>query len=213
MPPAVRAPAFISEADYLAFEAASPEKHEYVNGEIIDMAGGSLGHGLIQANLIRALGNRLQGAPCRSLGSEVRVQIKETGMYAYPDVVVYCGEAELSETIPPSLLNPRVLIEVLSASTEVNDRGVKVAHYRHRASVDAIVLIDSRTRLVEIQTRNPNGTWTLDERTSGDLPIAVLDVVIPFDEVYEGVTIIPPPAPPSGRKPRPRELKPARAAR
>lgn len=197
-----------TESEYLEIEATSLEKHEFVNGEIIAMAGVSLEHSSIQINLTTALKNRLRRGPCQPHGPELRVHTSETGLYAYPDVVVFCGEPELAPTNPPSLLNPRVIIEVLSDSTETHDRLVKVAHYRHRASVDAIVLVDSRRRLVEIQTRNANGTWTLDERTAGELPIAVLDVVIPFDEVYEGVTFPPVPEPSAGRrtraKPRPR---------
>ena len=196
-----RAPSLVTEAEYLELEAGSLEKHEFVNGEIIAMAGASLEHRSIQINLTTALKTRLRRGPCQPHGPELRVHTSETGLYAYPDVVVFCGEPELADTNPPSLLNPRVVIEVLSESTEGHDRGVKVAHYRHRATVDAIVLVDSRRRMIEIQTRNANGTWTLDERTAGDLTIAVLDVIIPFDEVYEGVTF-PPRAPVAKRRRR-----------
>lgn len=203
MPPAV-AVRIDTEAEYLALEGSSAEKHEYVNGEILAMAGVSLAHSRIQANLGAALTNRLRGGPCQSHGSDLRVHIGETGLYAYPDLVVFCGEPQLTATNPPSLLNPRVIVEVLSESTEAHDRGMKVAHYRHRASVDAIVLVDSRRRLVEVQTRNANGTWTLDERTEGELPIAALGLAIPLDEVYEGVQFPVPPVPPAGRRARPR---------
>ena len=89
--------------------------------------------------------------------------------------------------------------EVLSETTENHDRVVRVAHYRHHTSVEAIVLMDSRRRLIELQTRNPNGTWTLEERTAGELPLEVLELVIPFDELYEGVTF-PVAAPRRGRR-------------
>lgn len=190
-------PAWIPEAEYLATEASSPEKREYVNGEIIAMAGASFEHAAVHARLIGGLNRRLQGRGCEAVGSDLRVLTSETGLYAYPDVVVVCGPPELSTTTPPSLLNPRVLFEVLSESTENHDRVVKVAHYRHRATVDAIVLVDSRRRLVEIQTRNANGTWTLAELTAGDLRIDVLDVVIPLDELYDGVVFPALPAPPA----------------
>lgn len=197
-------PELITEAEYLESESSSPEKREFVNGEIIAMSGVTVAHARVQARLIGAFNRGLAGRGCEALGSDLRVATEETGMYAYPDLVVYCGEPELTGTNPPSLLNPRVLVEVLSDSTENHDRVVKVAHYRHRASVDAIVLVDSRRRLIEIQTRNANGTWTLEEIVSGDLRVEALDVVIPLDEIYEGVTFAPPPAPPKRRASRKR---------
>lgn len=151
-------PAWITEAEYLATEASSPGKREYVNGEVLAMAGVSLEHSSVQGNLLTGLKNRLRGAPCSPHGPDLRV---------------------------------------LGESTESHDRVVKVAHYRHRATVDAIVLVDSRRRLIEIQTRNANGTWTLAELTAGELRIDVLDVGIPFDEIYEGVVFPALSAPPA----------------
>ncbi|HEX3762303.1 MAG TPA: Uma2 family endonuclease [Kofleriaceae bacterium] len=86
-----------------------------------------------------------------------------------------------------TLLNPRIIIEVLSETTEEYDRGAKVAHYRHRASVDLILLIDSQRRMIERQQRNPDGTWTLSEHTRG--AVAVLDHEVPLDELYDGVAL------------------------
>lgn len=100
-----------------------------------------------------------------------------------------CGEPAFAATNPVTLLNPRVIIEVLSETSEEYDRGAKVAHYRHRPSVDLILLIDSRRRMVERQQRNPNGTWTLSEHTSGT--IVVLEHEISLDELYDGVTLAP----------------------
>lgn len=98
----------MTEAEYLEFEAASPEKHELVNGEVIAMAGASLELSRIQRNLLSGLTVRLRAAPCEPHGPDLRVHIEETGLYAYPDIVVHCGEPELTETNPPALLNPRV---------------------------------------------------------------------------------------------------------
>jgi len=98
-----------------------------------------------------------------------------------------CSEPAFAATRPVTLLNPRVIIEVLSETTEEYDRGAKVAHYRHRASVDLILLIDSRRRLVERQQRNPDGTWTLSEHTSGN--VVMLEHAVPLDELYEGVAL------------------------
>ena len=175
----------MSEPEYLAYELAHEGKHELVNGEVLAMAGVTEAHSLIQANLTVALGTRLRGGPCRVHVSDLRVRLDEAGLYGYPDLTVVCGAAEFAPTHPETLLNPRMLVEVLSESTEEYDRGAKVAHYRHRASVDTILLVDSRRRLVELQTRNADGTWTLSERSAGTLRL--LDLEVSLDELYEGV--------------------------
>lgn len=177
----------LTEAEYLALEAAATEKSEFVDGELLAMSGVSIAHDTIVGNLHLALGNALRGTPCRVHSSDVRVRIAETGLYAYPDLSIVCGAPELDGANPPSLLNPRVLVEVLSASTERWDRGAKLAHYRHRASVELIVLVDSRAREVERIARNPDGTWLLSDHVSGNVVIHGVPVAI--DEIYEGVTL------------------------
>jgi Uma2 family endonuclease len=109
-------------------------------------------------------------------------------MYAYPDLTVYCGEPELAPTRPESLLNPRLIVEVLSESTAAYDISAKAAHYRNRPSVLQILFVDSRRRLVQSQTRNADGTWTLRDQDAGDVSIGPLGLTIPMDELYEGVT-------------------------
>ncbi len=122
--------------------------------------------------------------------ADLRVRLDETGLYCYPDLTIVCGEPVFAPTRPVTLLNPRVIIEVLSEGTEEYDRGAKVAHYRHRASVELILLIDSRRRLVERQQRNADGTWTLSEHTGG--AVKVLDLEIPLEELYDSVDLAPP---------------------
>ena len=175
----------MSEAEYLAYELGHEGKHELVNGEVLAMSGVSEAHSLIQANLTIALGTRLRGGPCRVYTSDLRVLLEETGMYCYPDLSVVCGAAQFVPTRPETLLNPRLVIEVLSESSEDYDRGAKAAHYRHRATIETLLFVDSRRRLVEMQRRNPDGTWTLSEHTTGSLP--VVDIELPLDEIYEGV--------------------------
>ena len=128
-----------------------------------------------------SLGAELHGAPCEGL------RLDETGLYCYPDLTIVRGEPAFAATRPVTLLNPRVIIEVLSGTTEEYDRGAKVAHYRHRASVDLILLIDSQRRMVERQQRNPDGTWTLSEHTSGG--VVVLEHEVPLAELYDGVFV------------------------
>ena len=175
--------AHMTEPEYLAYDLTHEGKHEFVSGEVLAMAGVTPDHDLVQINLVVALSNRLRGTDCRVRGSDLRVRLDETGLYSYPDLTVVCGPAEFAPTRPETLLNPRVIVEVLSESTEEYDRGAKAAHYRRRASVDVVCLVDSRRPLVEIQRRNTDGTWTLSEHTSGS--VRLLDLDLPLDEIYE----------------------------
>jgi Uma2 family endonuclease len=172
--------------EYLAYDLAHEGRHEFVNGEILAMAGASEGHALATMNLGRALGNVLSGSRCRVYSSDLRVHIGETDLYAYPDLTIVCGRAELTPTQPPSVLNPRVVVEVLSPSTEAFDRGAKAAHYRRRPSIEAIVFVATSERRVEVHVRNDDGSWTLREARTGDVAIPPLGVSIPVEQVYAG---------------------------
>lgn len=173
----------MSEAEYLEYDRTHDGKHERVGGEVFAMSGVSAAHNRIQVNTIVALGSRLRGGPCEVNGADLRVRLDERGAYCYPDATIVCGPAELAPTNPATLLNPRVVIEVPSESTAEYDRGTKATLFRQRASVELVVLIDSRRRLVERQVRNADGTWTLSEHTSGR--VRILDLDIALDELYE----------------------------
>ena len=175
----------MTELEYLAWDASHEGKFEFVNGEVLAMAGVTPEHDTVTINLVVLLSNALRGTPCRVRGSDLRVRLDETGLYAYPDLTVVCGPPAFAPTAPETLLNPRVIVEVLSDSTEEYDRGAKAAHYRRRSSVDALLFVDSRRRLVEVQTRNADGTWTLSEHTTG--AVRVIGVELPFDAMYDGV--------------------------
>ena len=179
-------PAWITEAEYLAMEAASDERHEFVNGEIIAMSGVSASHSTISMNTSVALHNALKRGPCRPHGGELRVLIEETGLYAYPDVSVVCGPMDLTDTNPPSLRNPTVIVEVLSESTAGYDRGAKLEHYRRRASVMCVLLVDSRRRAVTRYTRNADGGWSLYDFDAGAVRLEAIGVTLELDDLYEG---------------------------
>ncbi len=175
----------VTEAEYLEFEDAHEFKHEFVNGEIIAMSGCSDAHGTIAMNLLEQLLVGLKGKRCRPLSPEFRVCIDETGLYAYPDVTVVCGPKQLTDRNPPSLLNPTVIIEVLSETTESYDRGAKFEHYRRCASVQCVLFVDSRRRAVTCTTRNPDGsTWTLVDIHQGAVTIEALGLTLTLDEIY-----------------------------
>lgn len=177
----------VTEAEYLAWDLAHEGKHEFVNFEIVAMAGASEGHGIVVANAALALGVRLRGGPCRLFIADLRVRIDETGLYAYPDVVVVCGERRFAPTTPESLLNPSVIIEVLSPTTATYDRGAKVAHYRRRPTVSDIVLLDPDARTVEHYARLGDEEWRLATLRDGELGLVALGLAIPVAELFEGL--------------------------
>ena len=139
----------VSEDEYLALERKSETKHELINGVIVAMAGASYEHNTTAANLLVALGMRLRGRPCRPLGSDQRIHIPATGLYTYPDVSVVCGKPEFHSKDRDTLLNPRVIIEVLSDSTEAYDRGAKFAHYRGIPSLAEYALAAQDEPMIE----------------------------------------------------------------
>lgn len=177
----------MTESEYLEYDRDHDGKREFVNGGMIAVAGASEAHDRIVMNLTLAVGLRLRGRPCRAHTADMRVLVDETGLYAYPDLSVVCGEPELAPTRPPSLKNPTLLVEVLSDSTEGWDRSAKLEHYRRRASVQAILLVDARRRRVERYLRNTDGSWTLTDHEAGEVALEALGLDLPLEEVYAGV--------------------------
>src|SRR6476646_9554528 len=145
---------------YLLREREAEYKSEYINGQIIAMAGASVEHNTITANFVRAIGNNFAGRPCRVFSSDMRVKVATTGLYAYPDVVALCGDLQFDDDKRDTLTNPTVLIEVLSTSTEGYDRGEKFVHYRRLASLQEYVLVAQDKVRVERYTRQ-NDWWVL----------------------------------------------------
>jgi Uma2 family endonuclease len=175
-------------ADYLTFEAASDTRHEYLRGEVFAMAGGTITHGARAGAIITALSNALRDRRCRVLTSDVRVRSPVTELATYPDISVVCGQLEVGDDDPHGVLNPRLIVEVLSDSTEAYDRGTKAAHYRRIPSLREYILVAQDEPLIEVYRRNERGNWELfvearrgdrAELTSCGEPIA-LDV----DAIY-----------------------------
>lgn len=178
----------LSPEEYLHSERLAQHKSEYADGELFAMAGASMFHNQIASNIIRVAGNRLQGRPCRVLGSDMRVS--PTGKYYfYPDISIICGQPKFLDGKQDTLLNPQVIIEVLSPSNEDYDRGGKFVQYRKMASLRDYVLVSQDILFVEHHVRQPNGTWVLSEFTqlTDQLPLGSVEISIPLSEVYEGV--------------------------
>ena len=153
--------------EYLAAEAASASRHEFLDGAVWAMAGGTPEHGALAAAIIGQLQNALVGKPCRVYTSDVRVRVHATGLGTYPDVSVVCGALETAPDDPEAITNPVVLVEVLSDSTEAYDRGAKAARYRRVPSLREYVLVSQTEALVEVQRKTASGSWEILEARPG----------------------------------------------
>lgn len=185
--PGVTTPKMTAD-EYLAFERASETKHEFRDGEIVAMSGASYAHNLVASNFLRALGNALEGRPCRALGSDMRVKVGAARLYTYPDIVVHCDEPLFDDEQFDTLLNPKLIVEVLSDSTEAYDRGGKFKHYRRLATLSDLVLASQKEPLLEQFSRHGDGLWRIGERGPGEqLSLPALGIEVAVDEIYRGV--------------------------
>src|SRR2546427_4844189 len=149
--------------EYLALERQAECKSEYYAGDIFAMAGASRWHNLIVTNVVRELSLQLKERPCTTYPSDMRIKISPTGLYTYPDVTVVCGEAQFEDTQQDTLLNPTLIVEVLSESTAAYDRGGKFTHYRKLTSLMEYVFIAQTKPHIEHYVRQPDNRWLLAE--------------------------------------------------
>jgi Uma2 family endonuclease len=179
----------LTPEEYLAIERKADYKSEYFAGEIFAMTGASRRHNLIVGNTTRELGNLLKKRPCQVYPTDMRVKIAETGLYTYPDVVVICGTPEFEDESEDVLLNPTLVIEVLSESTEAYDRGKKFEHYRHIPSLAEYLLIAQDRCRIEQFTKQNDGKWLFSEVNSPDAKVKLLsiDCELSVAEVYDKV--------------------------
>ncbi|MEL6525425.1 MAG: Uma2 family endonuclease [Chloroflexota bacterium] len=182
-------PLTMTEAEYLAYEFESDIKHEYMSGEVWAMTGASLRHNTIAVNLLTTLKNTLRGKNCNVYPSDMRVQVADTKDYMYPDVSVVCGDVQLAENVFDSLINPTVIIEVLSPSTERYDRGKKFQLYRRTPTLNTYLLIAQDSPRVERYTKADDATWTLTDIIGLDAVVALLtlDCELALNDIYDGM--------------------------
>lgn len=157
----------LTPKEYLAHERAAETKSEYVDGMLVAMTGASRTHILITVNVVREINQQLRGQPCEVYTQDMRVRITEGGMYAYLDIVVTCGTPEFEDDEFDVLLNPTLIVEVLSGTTEGYDRGLKFARYRRRASIQDYVLVAQDRVSVERYSRHGD-QWVLAEAAGID---------------------------------------------
>lgn len=183
----------LTEAEYLEIERRAEFKSEFFDGEMFAMAGGSPAHSLIASNLIGELRARLKGGACLVYNGDLRVKIEATGLFTYPDVAVVCGQRLFLDG--DTLLNPTVIAEVLSDSTEAYDRGKKFEHYRQIAALQEYLLVSQKEPRLEQFIRKPEGAWEFRETVGLDarLELPSLSVALPLAEVFANVEFIPTP--------------------
>ena len=178
-------PRAISAADYLAFERASEERHELIDGQIVAMTGGTFEHAVIAGNVARELGKALRDRPCWVCPADMRIKIEASERYTYADAAVVCGTPRFEGDRRDTLLNPTALFEVLSDSTESYDRGEKFAHYRTLASLADYVMVAQKQVLVEHFQRQPDGGWLLRALGLGErLALPSLGCEVAVDAFY-----------------------------
>jgi Uma2 family endonuclease len=183
----------ITPQEYLIRERQASIKSEFYQGEIFAMGGGSANHSLIAANFVGEARNSLKGRPCAVFNSDLRVQVQSTGLYTYPDATIVCGELLFDDDHRDTVLNPTVIVEVLSDSTEKYDRGKKSNHYRQIASLKELILIAQDRSHVERFTRQANGDWLFHEQKelTADFELKSLGISIAISELYRGVKFEP----------------------
>jgi Uma2 family endonuclease len=180
---------YLDPEEYLRLERQAETKSEYWGGEVYAMAGASEEHGLITANLVYSLVSQVKGRPCKVFSNDMRVKVSAAGLYTYPDVIVICGKAYFEDRHRDTLLNPMMLIEVLSPSTEAYDRGTKFEFYRMSESLSDYLLVSQNSPSIEHYVRQPDDKWLLSAYKGLDAVahIASIGCDLRLADVYDKV--------------------------
>jgi Uma2 family endonuclease len=182
---------FLTPEQYLEIERKAEYKSEYYRGEMFAMAGARLAHNQLLAHLLRDIGEQLRGKPCEICPSDMRVLVSASGLYTYPDAVAYCGEPKLLDNQFDTLLNPTLLIEVLSPSTEAYDRGRKFEHYQSIDSLREYLMVASDRVHADLFTRQADGRWLLTsaKRLEDSLDLQSIGCSVSLEALYEKINL------------------------
>jgi Uma2 family endonuclease len=178
-------------ADYVAVELESSIKHEFLDGEIYAMAGGSEDHSALSAEVLRALGNAIGDRPCRAHTSDLRLYVEAVGLATFPDGSVVCGGVQQHVPSPKATaLNPMVLLEVTSDPSEDYDTGAKLEYYRMIPSLRDYIIVSHRERRIIVHSRNAESGWTARVAIAGGrVVVESLRVALVVDEIYRGSSV------------------------
>jgi Uma2 family endonuclease len=170
--------------EYLAFERSANVRHEFFDGEIYAMAGGTRAHAAISANISSILRAQLRGRGCQAHSSDLRIRVLETGLATYPDVTIVCKPVELDPEDRNTVINPTLVVEVLSPSSAAYDRGEKLEHYKRVPSLREVVLVAHDEPLIEVWRRGDDGAWSRREARNGTLALTAVDCTLTVEDVY-----------------------------
>jgi Uma2 family endonuclease len=184
-----KAKIFITAEEYLALERGAEYKSEYLDGEIFAMTGASREHNLIAGNVFFSLKRQLQGRKCEIYMSDMRVRVRSKSLYTYPDVAVVCGESRFEDDHGDSLLNPVLIVEVLSKTTAAYDRTIKFGYYRTIETLDEYLLIAQEDHRVEQYVKQADGRWMVSDIISlqSKVELASVSCVLELKEIYDNV--------------------------
>ena len=182
---------YLTPEQYLEIDRKAEHKSEYYDGEMLAMSGASLPHNQLVRNLMGQLYQQLRRSQCSVLPSDMRVRVSATGLYTYPDVVAYCGEPQLMDKELDTLLNPSLIVQVLSPSTEAYDRGRKFEHYQSIESLTEYLLVSSDRVHVDLFTRQPDRGWLLTsvDQLEGSLDLQSVGARLSLADLYENVDL------------------------
>jgi Uma2 family endonuclease len=179
-----------SLADYLALEESSSVKHEFLDGQIYGMAGGTPEHAALKAAVTGLLFSQLKGTSCRLYDADLRVRVQQTGLLTYPDVTVACGPLERDAGDANAIVNPRLLVEVTSRSTEEYDRGDKFEHYKRIPSLREYLLVSHSSCTIELWRREADGAWSQLNAGAGEaMELRSVGATLTVDELYAAAGI------------------------
>jgi Uma2 family endonuclease len=181
----------LTPEEYLSIERKAEYKRDYFDGEIYAMTGASREHNLITGNVYGELRQQLKGKPCEAYASDMRVRVPAARLYTYPDVVVVCGEPKFEDAHVDTLLNPTLIVEVLSRSTETYDRGKRSVYYRMIDSLAEYLLVEQDEYRIEQYVKQADGRWLLSEETSleGSIDLASVECRLALSEAYDRVDL------------------------
>lgn len=186
MPASAALESYVTYADFVALEATSLTKHEWLDGVVYDMSGGTIDHSGLTAQMIVLLGTLLRGKRCRVFDPNLGIRVIATGLFTYPDASIVCGSLEKDPANRNAVTNPKVLVEVLSDSTEEYDRGEKFAHYQRIPSLAEYVLVSQHEPCIEVFRRTATGKWELAQKALAGQTVVLksIECVLSVDEVY-----------------------------
>ena len=181
----------VTSDEYLRLERLADTRSEYFDGEILPMPGVTREHNLITGNLVVEMNNQLSGRPCEVYFCEMRVKMPATGAYAYPDLAALCGKPAFEDANVDTLLNPQLITEVLSESTERHDRGLKLRHYRSIESLQEYLLVSQTECRVERYARQPSGEWAYSDLTDPNVALELSSIAcrLSLARVYDRIDL------------------------